>query len=162
MKLNERARTTMLAETEGLSDEHINKRPAEDRWSIKQILEHLYLMEGAIAKIIQKQLEEGERKDISDKPIELTVNREKKVDASDFVIPGDDFATRKELIQKLESSHKLLADTAINADETLLEERMYPHPQFGELSLKQWIPFVAYHEMRHTEQLKEVKHDLNL
>ncbi|GAA0595596.1 hypothetical protein GCM10009001_09630 [Virgibacillus siamensis] len=162
MRLNERARTELLAEAEGISDEDINKQPAGDRWSIKQILDHLYLMEGSVAKIIQSQLEKGKKEHVSEKPIDLTVNRDKKVDALDFLTPGGDFATLEELTQKLEASHKLLADTAINADETMLKERVYQHPAFGELSLKQWVPFVAYHEMRHTEQLREVKRALNL
>lgn len=162
MKLNERARTALLAEAEGISDENINKQPADDRWSIKQILEHLYLMEGAIAKSIQKQLNEGEKTDVSDKPIELTANRDKKVEAPDFARPSNEFATLEELMQKLEATHKLLADIAINTDHQALAEHGYPHPVFGTLSLEQWIPFVAYHEMRHTEQLKEVKQTLAL
>ncbi|WP_077324920.1 DinB family protein [Virgibacillus siamensis] len=162
MKLNERARTALLAEAEGVSDDNLNKQPAEDRWSMKQILEHLYLMEGTIAKIIKHQLEEGEERETSDRPIELTVNRSKKVEAPDFLQPSSDYAGLDDLVRKLEASHKQLAEIVLMADEQALKERIYPHPEFGQLSLEQWIPFLAYHEMRHTEQIKEVKQALNL
>jgi hypothetical protein len=31
------------------------------------------------------------------------------------------------------------------------------HPYLGELSLKQWVEFIGYHEKRHLLQLAEVK-----
>lgn len=162
MKINEQAREELFAEINGLSDEDLNKKPAANGWSIKQVTEHIYLMEGAIAKTVQDQLVNGDKVNANDKPIELTKNRDQKVEAPDFARPSDDFKTLEELKQKLAFTHKSLEDIAEHADETLLSEKGYPHPVFGQMSLKQWIPFVGYHEMRHTEQIKEVKTELEL
>lgn len=30
------------------------------------------------------------------------------------------------------------------------------------MSLEQWIPFVGYHEVRHTEQIREIKADISV
>lgn len=162
MDINKSAREQLLAEVGGISDEDLNRKPAENRWSIKQILEHLYLMEGAITKNIQGQLINGDSVNADDKPIELSVNRKKKVDAPEFAAPSDEFATAAELKQKLASTHQELMDLAETSDEKLLAERGFPHPVFKQLSLKQWIPFVGYHELRHIEQIKEVKAELGL
>ena len=43
-----------------------------------------------------------------------------------------------------------------------LEAKGFNHPIFGLMSLKQWIPFVGYHEKRHILQIKEVKEKLGL
>lgn len=162
MKINEQAREAIWAEVEGLSDEELNKKPAADVWSIKQILEHLYLMEGAITKTIKHQLKAGEPEEVEDKPIEMSTNRDVKVDAPDFAVPGDDFLTLVELKQRLAGTHEELKTLAKEADEQLLESKSYPHPAFGDLSLKQYIPFVGYHELRHLDQIKEVKEKLGL
>lgn len=162
MEINEQARKELLAEVNGISDENLNRKPAENRWSVKQVLEHLYLMEGAITKSIQGQLADGEVVNADDKPIELSVDRSKKVDAPEFAKPSEEFVTLEELKKKLEATHKGLADLANTSDEKLLAERGFQHPVFSQMSLKQWIPFVGYHEMRHTEQIIEVKTELGL
>lgn len=162
MKINEEARAALLAEVNGISDVDLNKKPAPDQWSVKQVLEHLYLMEGAITKTIQDQLANGEVAEAEEKPIDLTVNRDVKVEAPDFATPGETFATLAELKQKLAATHQGLTDLANKVDETSLEQKTIPHPAFGSMNLKQWIPFVGWHEKRHILQIKEVKETLEL
>lgn len=162
LEINNQAREELLAEVNNISDEDLNRKPSENRWSIKQVLEHLYLMEGAITKNIQGQLAEGEVVNAADRPIELSVDRSKKVNAPEFAQPSEAFVTLEELKQKLEATHKGLSELDDNSDKKLLLEKGFPHPVFGQMSLKQWIPFVGYHEKRHTEQIKEVKEVLGL
>ncbi len=162
LEINNKAREELLTEVNGITDEDLNRKPAENGWSIKQILEHLYLMEGAITKNIRGQLAHGEVVNAADKPIELSVDRSRKVDAPEFAQPSESFASLEELKQKLEATHKGLAELAGTSDERMLKDKGFPHPVFGQMSLKQWIPFVGYHEKRHTEQVKEVKIDIGL
>ena len=162
MEINDQARKELLAQVEQLSDEEINRKPAEDRWSVKQLLQHLYLMEGSVAKTIQKQLASVEQNITTDKPIQLTVNRSTKVEAPEFATPTDDISTLDELKTKLSATHSALRDIAENTTEDQLAVKSYPHPVFGEMSLTQWIPFVGYHELRHIEQIKEVKDQLGI
>ncbi|ASK60941.1 hypothetical protein CFK37_01295 [Virgibacillus phasianinus] len=162
MQINEEARSDLYSEVNGLSDEELNKKPAADEWSIKEIMEHLFLMEGAITKTIIDQLENGEVVNADLKPIEATTNRSTKVNAPDFAVPNDDFATLDELKLKLTATHQGLVKIAESADEKELEQKGFTHPAFGQMSLKQWIPFVGYHEKRHTLQIKEVKEKLGI
>ena len=162
MKVNEQARQQLLDEVNGLSDEDLNKKPAPDQWSIKQLLEHLYLMEATITKTIKKQLAFGEVVSTDEKPIEFTVRRGTKVDAPAYVFPSEEYSTLAALKEKLAATHKGLFEIANNTADEKLQEKAFPHPAFGQLNLKQWIPFVGYHEMRHIEQIREVKASLGL
>lgn len=162
MKINDKAREELLAEVNELTDDELNTKPAEDQWSVKQILEHLYRMEGGITKTIQKQLAAGKLHEVDDKPIELTVDRSTKVQAPDFAVPSVEFATLTEVKEKLAHTHAALQKFAEQTTDEQLRTKSYPHPVFGEMNLKQWIPFIAYHEMRHTEQIREVKATLGL
>ncbi|MBO1912452.1 DinB family protein, partial [Microvirga sp. 3-52] len=147
--INDEAREQLLIEVNSLTDEELNWIPTDNRWSIRQVMEHLYLMESSISKTIKRQLFTGVQKQTSDKPIERTTDRSLKVEAPDFAQPGEVFATLDELKSKLSKSHSQLKTIANTVPEEELAAKSYPHPVFGDMSLKQWIPFVGYHELRH-------------
>lgn len=157
---NEKIREDVLQAVEGLSDEQLNTELEKGRWTIMQVLDHLYLMERSITSTITEQLAEGEYRTVSDKPVHLTVDRSKKVETPSFADPSDEFIPLTDMKERLSQSRQALNDIAKEADDNMLEHRAYPHPAFGELSLKQWIAFVGYHEKRHLEQIEELKKHL--
>ena len=160
MELNTKIREEVLQSVSGLSDEQLNEQIERAEWSIMQVLDHLYLMEKSITHTISNQLANGEHKTVKEKPIQLTTNRSTKVEAPSFVIPSTDFITLKDMTEKLSQSRNTLIDVIDTADKTLLEQRAYPHPGFGEMNLKQWIPFIGLHEKRHLAQIEELKEKL--
>jgi len=160
MEENMKVREEILQSVGGLSDEKLNERLEDGSWTIMQMLEHLYLMENSIVHTISDQLANGENKTVDDKPIHLTTNRSKKVDAPSFVIPSINFITLEEIQSKLAESRDTLINVIESADPSLFEQRAYPHPSFGDLSLKQWIPFIGLHEKRHLAQIEELKEKL--
>ncbi|MDY0395724.1 DinB family protein [Virgibacillus halophilus] len=157
---NDQIREEVLQAVEGLTDEQLNEELEKGRWTIMQVLDHLYLMERVVTSSITEQLAEGEHRRVSDKPIQLTVDRSTKVEAPSFVEPSKAFITLADMKEKLAQSRQALHQIADEADDNMLEHRAYPHPAFGELSLKQWIPFIGYHEKRHLEQIEELKKHL--
>ena len=160
MEENKKIREELIQAVNGLSDEQLNAHPEEGRWSIIQVLDHLYLMERAITKSIADTLASEESKPVDDKPIRYTLNRDTKVDAPSFVIPTEDFLTLDEVKTKLSSSRQALEEIVSHANEDALNEKSFPHPMFKDLSLKQWIPFVGLHEKRHLFQIEELKSKL--
>ena len=160
VKINEEARDELLNEVTGLTDEEINRKPSNDEWSIKQVLEHLYLFELEVIKSVQEELAKGEEVTIKERPIHLAVNRDSKVEAPSNVKPSESFATLEELERKLASSREKLQKFVNNTDKKLLEQKALPHPGFKKLSLAQWIEFIGWHEKRHILQIKEVKEKL--
>ncbi|RFU61250.1 DinB family protein [Peribacillus glennii] len=157
MEKNEMIRNEVLQAVEGISVDKLNEKLEEGKWTIMQVLEHLYLMERAITHAISDQLANGESKTVKEKPIELTVNRSTTVKAPSFVHPSEEFITLAEMHNKLSLSREAFSKIVDAADDSLLEQRGFPHPVFGELSLKQWIPFVGLHEKRHLAQIEELK-----
>ncbi|SHG70127.1 DinB family protein [Ornithinibacillus halophilus] len=157
MELNDNVRNKLWHEVEGLSDELINQKPDEDKWSIRQILEHVYLLEKAFTKLIDRQLQNGEDVYAKDHPIEMTTDRSFKVDAPKFSVPGDEFKTLAELKEDLDNSHENLRKLVESVTSEQLLAKAISDSPFGDMNLKQSIEFVAYHELRHIEQLQEVK-----
>ncbi|WP_373464670.1 DinB family protein [Bacillus sp. V2I10] len=68
---------------------------------------------------------------------------------------------KKELLSKLEESRRELINFAETAPVQALNEKAMKHPHLGELSLKQWVEFIGYHEKRHLLQIAEVKSEAN-
>lgn len=157
MEQNAKIREEVLQSVKGLSDEQLNEQVEHGKWSIIQVLDHLYLMEKSVTHTISNELANGERKTVKEKPIQLTTNRSTKVEVPSFVIPSTDFITLKDMTAKLSQSRNALINVVDSADEKLLEHRAYPHPAFGEMNLKQWIPFIGLHEKRHLAQIEELK-----
>ncbi|WP_409291467.1 DinB family protein [Peribacillus sp. SCS-37] len=157
MDSNKQFREELISSVDTLTDEQLNQELEEGRWTIAQVLEHLYLMERTITKRIAAALAKEGGTEPEEKPIQLAVNRSRKVDAPEYVTPSSELKTLHELIEKLGESRQELMDVVNGADEAALRNRSLPHPVFGELSLKQWIPFIGYHEKRHLEQIEELK-----
>ncbi|WNB91042.1 DinB family protein [Bacillus sp. NEB1478] len=141
---------------EGFSDEQLNEKVKEDKWSIMQVLDHLYLIEMSITKAINKILKNGEAVSIQLKPIQNTVDRSIKIEAPPYVVPTENFLTLNTVKEKLKSSRESLLQLVNQTSKEILQEKGFPHPVFGLMSLDQWIPFIGYHEKRHLEQIEEL------
>ncbi|MGM0750668.1 MAG: DinB family protein [Bacillota bacterium] len=157
IKLIEDIRADLMNKVSDLTNDDLNKRIEEDRWTIMQVLDHLYLMERSLTKAIQSTLAKGEDQEVSSKPIHYTVDRSTKVDAPPFVVPTDESLTLQEMKEKLEASRKDLLTFLDTTNKEALQKKAYPHPIFGLIRLDEWVPFIGYHEKRHLEQIEEIK-----
>lgn len=92
-------------------------------------------MEMYIANIIADTLANGSIQPVKEKPIHLTVNHLKKVQAPSFSIPSDQFMTLEEMQEKLRQSRQLLMKVSNEAPPSDLEQKSFPHPAFGPISL---------------------------
>ncbi|KPD00074.1 DinB superfamily protein [Geobacillus sp. BCO2] len=160
MDHHEQVRQQLINSVSELSDEQLNTRMAEGSWTIAQVLEHLYLIETSIAAMIAHTVKHGESQPVEEKPIHLTVDRSKKVEAPDFARPSDRFFSWHELKEKLRQSRQRLRQIVEQTPLHDLKMKSFPHPIFGPLNLKQWVEFVAYHEQRHLAQIEEIKAQL--
>ncbi|MFD1030645.1 DinB family protein [Metaplanococcus flavidus] len=158
---NERIRRRILESAERFSDDQLNHKPAEGKWSAMQILDHLQLMENVIARNIAKELERGSSKKAVKKPIQLTVSRTIKVDAPSYTQPSADFIDLAEMKSRLETSRNQLNQIFDNASKETLKSKSLPHPVFGKVPLIQWFPFVGLHEKRHFKQLEDTLSKIN-
>lgn len=162
----EKARNVLLSET----SDGIDKKPSFG-WSISEIIHHLYIVEKGITGMITKALEAKEHKTRKtddelfkewQQVTSFVVSRERRIEAPSMVIPQ----TQLELSQGLKlleqsraALHKFLQNTTI--DELASVSMPHPLKDLGLISGAGWLSLIACHELRHIEQIKEIKQQNN-
>jgi uncharacterized damage-inducible protein DinB len=161
MKHNKEVREELLQSVLGLTDSQLNDKPT-GKWSIMQVLEHLYLLERLIVHQMSKVMLSEEETAIEDKPINRIMDRTNKFVAPSYVTPSDNFTTLTTIQEKLLKSRSALEVFIDDADEEKLLKRSITNPVLGPLNLKQWVEFIGWHEKRHLAQIEEIKEELGL
>ncbi len=154
-------RKQVIDMTSGLSDAQWKFKPADDKWSIAEVVEHLALAEKAIFGMSQKALQSppvsGEKK-VSDEVIQkMLPSRDTKVKAPEMLVPTGRFG----------SGAKALAEFQTARDQSLqyvrtTKDNLRAHASqsvFGLTDGVQWIYYMAGHTERHVKQMAEVKAD---
>ena len=161
LKHLEESRERLLHVAKNLSREQLHYRPAADRWTVAECLEHIVTVEGRVLSIIQMTLEAGpdsgkrsamEGQD--DALVAGAVARLVRFQAPVILVPtgrwpDDQLLTEFEGVRQ--KSREFAGTT--NAD---LRRHFYKHPALGELDLYQWVLLVAAHCDRHRVQSEEV------
>jgi len=139
------------------------RKPAPDRWSVAEVLEHLGIVEQRVAKM----LGDGLRAAQADGPLppdpdhgailptidaELVLDRERTVMARAAVQPRSG-SSAEVAWNVLQESRQALRGVVLAADGLRTDAIRAPHPFLGELTFHQWIAFVGLHESRHAAQI---------
>jgi DinB superfamily len=153
-----------LSYVEGLTDEQWNWKSAPERWSVGETAEHIMLAEGLLFSAVQGAVASPVNPDWETKTKGKTefiekvmVDRSHKATAPEQIVPHGKL-TREETIQKYKEGR---ARTMKFAEETqvALKEHTFEHPfpVFGTLNAYQWLIYIPLHNMRHDQQIAEVK-----
>ena len=140
-------------------------RPAADRWSVAEVLEHLTRVEDGVTRLLASKLAEArmtgalepERETspvIDTVPRALLLDRTRRITAGDRVLPRGDLNSMSGLAA-LDSSRAKLRDLVVTYDGMSLGAVSHPHPAFGVLDGYQWVTFIGTHEARHAAQIRE-------
>lgn len=160
MENNIKVREALWEAIEGLTNEQLNHVLEEGKWSIAQILEHLYLTELIVVRSFSEAVPITEDNPVKLRKVHLTVDRAQKINAPKFLVPSNEYQTLEQLKVKLKKSRESLEKFLGNASEHDLNGKFMPHPFFDKLTLKQWVEFLGYHEKRHIAQIEEMKEAL--
>lgn len=150
-------RERLLQEVADLSEDQLNQKKDEDTWSIGQICEHLSLMDQRVMQTVVYTMSKAEKESAPVKPIEMALDRKTKIEAPEIVMPGKGPYNKEDLVKQLEANKQEFDQTLAEIDEQELAERSSRHPVFSHLSLTQWVELRTYHELRHIEQIQEIK-----
>ena len=155
---------------EGVPETLRGRRPAPDRWSVAEILEHLTLVEGRIKKLLSTHVaaarEAGLGAEHETAPVVPTVNvaqmenRSEPIVAREGSLPQGSVEARAAW-DALEAQRRGVRDFVLGADGLALSDVIIPHPRFGQLNVYQWLVFLGAHEARHTAQIRETAADLS-
>ena len=151
----------LVESTTALSAEQWEFKPATDRWSIAEIVEHLVLIERRVHSIVGGMSETPEAASESDPTLidEFILNevpsRSKKINAPAPVCPIHQWSG-PEGLERFTESRQQTIQLLLNAS---LRGDVVPHPVYGPWDGYQWLLAAAAHTVRHTEQIAEVKSD---
>lgn len=140
-------------------------RPAPDRWSAAEIVEHLAL----VARMFTTRLappiaaareaglgsEQAPRQPLPAPTAEAMANRATPRSAPDRARPGGTMDDA-EAMDALERAHAEFLALLASADGLALSTVTYTHAVFGTLDVYQWGELLARHEHRHVEQVRDL------
>ena len=161
----DRSRAELGAAVESIAVGLRQQRPAADRWSTAEVLEHLSLVErlitgrmvDAIASARGRGLaaETAARAPLPDAIETRMADRSNRRNAPEASIPTGTVDAGAAL-RAIEEGHYRLRALAGDVDGLALGEVTFEHPFFGPMTVYQWIELMAAHELRHTEQIREI------
>lgn len=162
-------RRTLLEVAAAVPSESWQTRPAEDRWSVSEIFEHLHRVERGAAAVLTKRIAkartEGHPAEMETSSVLGTLEQFRvshlagRQVAPELVAPTDN-PDRETAERLLTDSRAALLAAMQNGDGLALGDIRHTHLRFGEIDLYQWILFVAEHEKRHVAQLRDVVRQL--
>lgn len=141
-----------------------DRRPAPDRWSTAEVLEHLAVLEQAVSRKLAPAFEEAraagtQESDVSSVRPRLDTarmrDRRRVIEAPEGVRPGGALGADAAWAA-LERARAVLLDTLAVGDGLALGAITRPHPVLGPLDLYQWTLAVGGHETRHADQIREI------
>jgi hypothetical protein len=138
-------------------------KPAADRWSVDECLEHIAIVESKVAGLATAGLgaprnpaARGEIKFTDQEIVEMLKDRSHKAQAPESVVPHKQFADLAAMESAFNKAHGTLEEL-VKSSAADLRARTAPHPFFGPLDLYQWVLLTAGHTLRHCAQIDEVK-----
>jgi hypothetical protein len=163
VKLLEDSRAEFLSYVENVSDAQWSWKAAPDRWSIGETAEHILLAEGGLYGRMQQALASAPNAEWEKKTAGKTeflervmVDRSHKADAPEPIRPQG--LSKDEVLGRFKEAR---AKTIAFAQETQvpLKEHTseHPFPVFNTLNAYQWLLYIPLHNMRHDQQIAEVK-----
>ena len=141
-------------------------RPAPDRWSVAEILEHLHRVEDQLTRFLGAKLGEakaaGQLVPAADTSSiagslshDLITDRRRVFTAGERVLPKGEMDSAAALAA-LESVRHRLRDLVVSLDGLSLDGFTHLHPAVGPINGYQWFLFIGSHEARHAAQIREI------
>lgn len=154
-------RAALLAAVERVPADLRSTKPADGRWSVQDVVEHLSLVEGRAGMLVGALVAEAPALDgATDGPTAINrvamANRDMKVSAPDPIQPTGRVSIDA-AISALGTSRAALLAAMEQAEGRDLSKVSRPHPALGLLDGYQWIGAIGGHEMRHTLQIEEIR-----
>jgi uncharacterized damage-inducible protein DinB len=162
----EETRTGVYDATKGLSDAQMKFKPAPDRWSIAETLEHITLAEEYLFANITQNIMKAPAGPAGRDTAKLDAlilsavpDRSQKRQAPGPLVPTGRWSPREMLAHFEQSRAKTIAFLKSTPD--LREHASSENPFQQPMDAYQWVLFIAAHSERHTKQIAEVKADPN-
>ena len=164
----DRSRAGLRAAIDSVPAHLRDQAPAPGRWSVAGVLEHLSIVDERFTAIVANKIaearaaglgnEEGQPAPLPSHVEAMLADRTERRNAPDPLHPrGLECAAAWERAEAARAAfRRMLSD----ADGLALSGVIHEHPRFGALNAYQWGGFLAAHESRHAEQVREIASQL--
>jgi DinB superfamily len=166
MKYLESTKQGVIDATTGLSDAQWNFKPAPDRWSAAEVMEHIAAAEGFLREMIEDKVmsapprPEGEDVHAIDEGVLTMVpDRSHKAQAPDPLKPTNRYGSPQGSLKEFVDSRAKTETFLTTHDD--LRAHAIDSPIGKKLDAYEWVLFIGAHSERHTKQILEVKADPN-
>lgn len=160
----QKTREKLIATVETLPPEKQDRRENGEGWSIKEIVEHISLVEAGSLRIAQKLLSKAMENPLQSNALpeismeffgKLESLRERKLQAPERVHPQGKQSLADSLA-KLKEDQTILEDLREKLEKIDASAPTFPHPALGDLNVYQWIIMIGLHERRHLMQIERI------
>ena len=158
----QKTRQFLLDEVAGLSEAQATFKEADDRWSVRDCVEHLALSEdflrGAVGQAMQAPAAPERKEELKgkeDQVLQFVTDRSQKFQAAEPVRPTSRWNSLEATIEVFKASRKKTLDYAHTTEEDL-RSHIIAFPA-GDMDAYQFLLFLSGHTERHTLQIQEVK-----
>ncbi|HEY3824384.1 MAG TPA: DinB family protein [Bryobacteraceae bacterium] len=158
------SRDRLLGLVDWLTAEQWEFRPAADRWSINQCLEHVTRVErrvlGNIEKKLRDEAPEPEKRDPKHEKDAVVAqalpDRSIPRSAPEPVQPVGEWPDAAELLAAFGATRRRTTEFTASTPGDL-RSYFIPHGAFGDLDCYQWLIALSLHGARHAEQIEEIR-----
>ena len=156
-------KTTFLGNIKGLTQEQLTFKPAPDKWSVKECIEHLSLAEKGLWNwaegVLKQQASPERRKEIkvTDEQILAGVaDRTKKAQAAENLQPQSaKWKTTKDAVEDFKKNRSSLIKYVKTTTEDMRNHTT--ESPAGVIDTYQVLLLISAHTSRHTQQIQEIK-----
>lgn len=158
---NDKIRGKLKALVAGITDAQAEVLPDGEKWTVKEFVEHIAIVDEGMMKICGKLLsaskEAGKASDGSAKFSEeiaqkMAGARDAKFEAPDRVRPTGT-KTIAESIAKMDETREKFEELKPLFESVECSEAKFPHPAFGDMTAHEWLALRGGHEARHIKQI---------
>ncbi len=133
-----------------------DKNPAENSWSVGQIMEHILKANSGLKNLFAENIDETDRPIDERVPLikSIFLDFSTKLDAPGFIIPTETIHNKQQQLDKV----KVLKNDTLQLIESADLSKTckgFELPVFGFLTCLEWINFTLFHAQRHTEQVRK-------
>jgi uncharacterized damage-inducible protein DinB len=150
-----------LALAKNCTDAQLAFKP-EGKWSVLQIFEHICLSDAIMIKLISRPtISISEKSElIGETTLRQNVaqGRAYKLAAPESLTPLGAFSNIAEFESVFVRQLSELKDGLLSG-KIVIDNRVYKHPYFGEMTISDWLNFMIHHTTRHLEQIRELNRE---
>jgi uncharacterized damage-inducible protein DinB len=158
----ERSSHALRSALQGMSEEQSGMRPAPDRWSVRECVEHLAVAEESMLKRLEAAVPAAEPVGTAAREthiLERLSDRSRRFQAPEAAEPRGSFATLAGALRRFESVRARTVRFVEGCDMDLRQQAS-THPALGAVNGQELLLMMVMHPVRHAGQIAEIREQI--